>query len=170
MTKSELIARLAALKHTAVAMKDVREIIGASPARAKVIVLDACHSGAAIGKAGPTMTPEFIQRVFTEAEGMAELGESRQFGGSGVGGHGTEAQRGGEQGGGFRLVDADQFAVDGLHRPARGQPDHERGPGLHFLGDQPRRKESGGPGVLLDDHFHESTSSRSARMMHCCKS
>jgi hypothetical protein len=54
-------------------MKDVREIVAASPARARVIVLDACHSGAAIGKAGPAMTPEFIQRVFTEAEGMAVL-------------------------------------------------------------------------------------------------
>lgn len=71
-------ARLAALRHTAVAMKDVREIIEASPARAKVIVLDACHSGAAIGKAGPAMTPEFIQRVFTEAEGMAVLASCKQ--------------------------------------------------------------------------------------------
>lgn len=71
-------ARLAALKHTAIAMKDVREIIEASPARAKVIVLDACHSGAAIGKAGPVMTPEFIQRVFTEAEGMAVLASCKQ--------------------------------------------------------------------------------------------
>lgn len=71
-------ARLAALKHTAVAMKDVREIIEASPARAKVIVLDACHSGAAIGKAGPAMTLEFVQRVFTEAEGMAVLASCKQ--------------------------------------------------------------------------------------------
>lgn len=71
-------ARLAALKHTAVAMKDVREILEASPARAKVIVLDACHSGAAIGKAGPAMTSEFIQRVFTEAEGMAVLASCKQ--------------------------------------------------------------------------------------------
>lgn len=48
-------------------------IIEQSPAHAKVIVLDACHSGASIGKAAPTMTPEFIQRVFEEAEGMAVL-------------------------------------------------------------------------------------------------
>ncbi len=70
--------RLAALKHTAVAMKDVREIIEQSPAHAKVIVLDACHSGASIGKAAATMTPEFIQRVFEEAEGMAVLASCKQ--------------------------------------------------------------------------------------------
>jgi hypothetical protein len=71
-------ARLAALRHTAVAMRDVREIVEASPARAKVLLLDACHAGAAIGKAGAAMTPEFIQRVFNEAEGMAVLASCKQ--------------------------------------------------------------------------------------------
>jgi hypothetical protein len=71
-------AKLAALRHTTVAMRDVREIVEASPARAKVLVLDACHGGAAIGKAGPAMTPEFIQRVFSEAEGMAVLASCQQ--------------------------------------------------------------------------------------------
>jgi len=70
--------RLSAVKHTALAMRDVRELMHVSPARAKVIVLDACHSGAAIGKAEPTMTPEFIQRVFEEAEGMAVLASCKQ--------------------------------------------------------------------------------------------
>jgi len=70
--------RLSALKHTAVAMRDVRELMDQSPARAKVIVLDACHSGASIGKAEPTMTPEFIHRVFEEAEGMAVLASCKQ--------------------------------------------------------------------------------------------
>lgn len=70
--------RLAALKHTAIAMKDIREIIEQSPAHAKVIVLDACHSGASIGKAAATMTSEFIQRVFEEAEGMAVLASCKQ--------------------------------------------------------------------------------------------
>jgi hypothetical protein len=70
--------RLAALKHTAVSMRDVREIIEQSPAHAKVIMLDACHSGASIGKAEPTMTPEFIRRVFEEAEGMAVLASCKQ--------------------------------------------------------------------------------------------
>lgn len=70
--------RLAALKHTAVAMSDVREIIEQSPAHAKVIVLDSCHSGASIGKAEPTMSPAFIRRVFEEAEGMAVLASCKQ--------------------------------------------------------------------------------------------
>jgi len=70
--------RLSALKHTAVAMRDVRELMDQSPAWAKVIVLDACHSGASIGKAEPTMTPEFIRRVFEEAEGMAVLASCKQ--------------------------------------------------------------------------------------------
>jgi hypothetical protein len=70
--------RLAALKHTALAMADVHEIITQSPAHAKIVILDACHSGAAIGKSEPTMTPEFIQRVFEEAEGMAVLASCKQ--------------------------------------------------------------------------------------------
>ena len=70
--------RVAALKQTAVAMKDVRDIIEQSTAHAKVIVLDACHSGASIGKTAPTMTPEFIKRVFEEAEGMAVLASCKQ--------------------------------------------------------------------------------------------
>ena len=65
--------RLAALKYTALAISEVRQVMHDSPARAKVIVVDACHSGAMIGKAEPTMTPEFIQRVFREAAGMAVL-------------------------------------------------------------------------------------------------
>jgi hypothetical protein len=70
--------RVSALKHTAVSMRDVRELLELSPARAKVMVLDACHSGASIGKAEPTMTPEFIRRVFEEAEGMAVLASCKQ--------------------------------------------------------------------------------------------
>lgn len=71
-------ARLAALRHTAIAMRDLRELLDHSPARARVIVLDACHAGAAMGKAAPTMTPEFIQRVFEEAEGLAVLASCKQ--------------------------------------------------------------------------------------------
>jgi hypothetical protein len=70
--------RLSALKHTSVSMRDVRELMDLSPARAKVIILDACHSGASIGKAEPVMTPEFIRRVFEEAEGMAVLASCKQ--------------------------------------------------------------------------------------------
>jgi uncharacterized caspase-like protein len=70
--------RLSAPKHTAVAMRDVHELMDQSSARAKVIVVDACHSGASIGKAEPVMTPEFIQRVFEEAQGMAVLASCMQ--------------------------------------------------------------------------------------------
>lgn len=70
--------RMSALELTAVAMRDVRKIIEQSPAHAKVIILDACHSGASIGKSEPTMTPEFIRRVFEEAEGMAVLASCKE--------------------------------------------------------------------------------------------
>lgn len=70
--------RLSALRHTAIAMRDLRELLDQSPARAKVVILDACHAGAAIGKAAPTMSPEFIGRVFEEAEGMAVLASCKQ--------------------------------------------------------------------------------------------
>ncbi len=65
--------RLAALKHTAIAIHDLRELLSHSAARARVIILDACHAGAAIGKSTPGMSAAFMQRVFAEAEGMAVL-------------------------------------------------------------------------------------------------
>ena len=50
-----------------------------APARAKVMVLDACHSGANIGgKGSQPMTPEFIHRVFDQAAGMAILASCTQ--------------------------------------------------------------------------------------------
>ena len=50
-----------------------------APARAKVIVLDACHSGADIGGKGPKpMSEEFIRRVFEQAEGLAILASCKQ--------------------------------------------------------------------------------------------
>jgi hypothetical protein len=67
------------LGDTAVSVARVKQIMDAAPARAKVILLDACHSGANIGQKGPQpMTPEFIQRVFEQAEGMAILASCKQ--------------------------------------------------------------------------------------------
>jgi uncharacterized caspase-like protein len=64
---------------TAVLVSRVKEIIQAAPARAKVIVLDACHSGADIGGKGPQpMSAGFIRRVFEEAEGLAILASCKQ--------------------------------------------------------------------------------------------
>jgi uncharacterized caspase-like protein len=67
------------LGDTAVRMSRIKEIIGQASARAKVIVLDACHSGADIGSKGPQpMTSGFINRVFAEAEGQAILASCKQ--------------------------------------------------------------------------------------------
>jgi hypothetical protein len=67
------------LGDTAVSVTRVKQIVDAAPARAKVILFDACHSGANIGQKGPTpMTQEFIRRVFEQAEGMAILASCKQ--------------------------------------------------------------------------------------------
>ena len=68
-----------ALKHTAVALSDVADILEKSQARAKVIVLDACHSGANFEGKGPkTMPPDFIERVFEQAKGQVILASCEQ--------------------------------------------------------------------------------------------
>ena len=67
------------LSDTAVSISRVKEIMEQAPARAKVIVLDACHSGADVGGKGPQpMSAEFIRRVFEEAEGLAILASCKQ--------------------------------------------------------------------------------------------
>jgi hypothetical protein len=80
--QSYLVARdghFLTLGDTAVPLARVRQIVEEAPARAKVIVLDACHSGADIGGKGPRpMSPDFIRRVFEQAEGMAILASCKQ--------------------------------------------------------------------------------------------
>jgi hypothetical protein len=67
------------LDDTAVLISRVKEIMLEAPARAKVIILDACHSGADVGGKGPKpMSAEFIRRVFEEAEGLAILASCKQ--------------------------------------------------------------------------------------------
>jgi len=67
------------LDDTAVLISRVKEIMLEAPARAKVIILDACHSGADVGGKGPEpMSAEFIRRVFEEAEGLAILASCKQ--------------------------------------------------------------------------------------------
>ena len=67
------------LSDTAVRVSRIKEIMEQAPARAKVIVLDACHSGADIGGKGPKpMSEEFIRRVFEQAEGLAILASCKQ--------------------------------------------------------------------------------------------
>ncbi|MEM7537359.1 MAG: caspase family protein [Chloroflexota bacterium] len=70
-------ARTTAVPYTAVAMRDINALLDGSAARAVVIILDACHSGANIGKS-PVMSDEFIQRVFVESEGRAILASCKQ--------------------------------------------------------------------------------------------
>lgn len=80
--QSYLVARdgqHVALKYTGLSVALVEEIMKAAPARAKVIILDACHSGADFGGKGPIpMSPKFIQRVFEQAQGMAVLASCQQ--------------------------------------------------------------------------------------------
>jgi uncharacterized caspase-like protein len=67
------------LRDTAVRVSRVKEIMEEAPARAKVIILDACHSGADIGGKGPKpMSAEFIRRVFEQAAGMVILASCTQ--------------------------------------------------------------------------------------------
>jgi len=71
-------AEYAALANTSVPVALVKQLVIGSDAHIKVMVLDACHSGARIGKAAPIMTEDFIRRVFEEAEGMVTLSSCRQ--------------------------------------------------------------------------------------------
>jgi hypothetical protein len=67
------------LSDTAIRVSRIKEFVQDAPARAKVIILDACHSGANIGGKGPApMSEEFIRRVFEEAEGLAILASCKQ--------------------------------------------------------------------------------------------
>jgi len=67
------------LRDTAVPISRITEIMEQAPAHAKILILDACHSGADIGGKGPKpMSAEFIRRVFEQAEGMAILASCKQ--------------------------------------------------------------------------------------------
>lgn len=81
--ESYLVARdgrRVSLRRTGVSLADIRDIVLTAPARAKVIILDACHSGVdlAVGKGPRPMTPEFIRRVFMQARGLAVLASCEQ--------------------------------------------------------------------------------------------
>lgn len=64
---------------TAIPLARIKQIMRATRARAKVMILDASHAGAHIGqRKSQLMTPEFIQRVFEGSEGLAILASCRQ--------------------------------------------------------------------------------------------
>lgn len=59
------------LQDTAIEFSRVKEIIKETNAKAKVIILDACHSGSQVGSKGPIhMSEGFFKRVFEEAKGL----------------------------------------------------------------------------------------------------
>jgi serine/threonine protein kinase len=81
--ESYLVARNSqrlVLSDTGVRLARIKDILEEAPARAKVIVLDACHSGANIKgiKGGEPMPADFLRRVFEEAEGMAIMASCKQ--------------------------------------------------------------------------------------------
>ncbi len=61
-----------ALRHTGIPISLIREIMISAQAQAKIIILDACHSGATIQAKGKhLMSEEFINNVFRDTEGLA---------------------------------------------------------------------------------------------------
>jgi hypothetical protein len=67
------------LDDSAIRISRIKQIMEQSPARAKIIILDACHSGANIeGKGSKQMSDEFIRSVFSQAEGLAILASCKQ--------------------------------------------------------------------------------------------
>jgi hypothetical protein len=67
------------LKGTALSISYVKAIMQSARARAKVIILDACHSGANLNGKGPRrMNPKYQERVFHQAKGIAILASCDQ--------------------------------------------------------------------------------------------
>ncbi len=67
------------LKSTEIKVSEIKEIMLAAQAKAKVIILDACHSGANIqAKGKPFMSEEFIKDVYLDAEGLAIISSCQQ--------------------------------------------------------------------------------------------
>jgi hypothetical protein len=71
--------RTSVLEDTAIPISRVTHILRNASAREKVMILDACHAGAAIGTKGARrMSEAFIRRVFEQAEGIATLSSCKQ--------------------------------------------------------------------------------------------
>jgi len=66
------------LSDTAVSIDRVKQIMKESNAGAKVIIIDACHSGANIGKGINPGTEEFFTSLFESAEGFALLASCKK--------------------------------------------------------------------------------------------
>jgi len=69
-----LDSRINVLKDTAIPIEWIKKILMDSNARAKIIILDACHAGAIIGKAeSGRMTQSFHETIFPAPEGFVVL-------------------------------------------------------------------------------------------------
>ena len=69
-----LDSRINVLNETAVPIEWIKNLMVASDARVKILILDACHAGAIIGKSeSGRMTKEFSEVIFSPAEGFAVL-------------------------------------------------------------------------------------------------
>ena len=79
--ESYLIPRngTATLRHTGIPLRSIKEIMIGARSKAKVIILDACHSGANIQTKGKLfMSEEFLNDVFKNAEGLAIISSCQQ--------------------------------------------------------------------------------------------
>jgi len=66
------------LSETAIPLRWVKETLSKSLARKKFIIIDACHSGSAIGRSQSVpMTRSFHEEMFSKAEGFAVLSSCR---------------------------------------------------------------------------------------------
>lgn len=67
----------ALLQDTAISLKRIKTIMRGAAARAKVLILDACHLGVPLqGRSMSLLSRDFIKSVFEEAEGIAVLAAS----------------------------------------------------------------------------------------------
>ncbi len=71
-------ARYVALTDTGIDLGRVKKVMQQSAARARVLIIDACHSGARLGKTSLAMSREFVRHVFQEAEGIAVIASCKQ--------------------------------------------------------------------------------------------
>ncbi len=68
--------RKSALRKSAIDLKEFKQEIINADAQVKILILDACHSG--IGRDSISMSPEFDQHVFLQAEGTCTLASCRR--------------------------------------------------------------------------------------------
>jgi len=70
-------SRLSMLNRTAIQLDEVNRILSECQADSKILILDACHSGAIKDKGGSgTMTSDFKDKAFVELTGRATLSSS----------------------------------------------------------------------------------------------